>query len=135
MALGKLLSLSDSHFLCKVETVKINLFRMIILSFKKDDTITILLTVLMKVQQVLAGFSMRKVRSVREQSGLFFPKCACQKHTLYWQRATYGRLSGSLEQKRVLAKLATKFRSPHSVLFIIFFTIIHSTSQSTTFMH
>lgn len=47
VTLGKLLRLSAPHFLCKVGTVKINLLRVVLLSF---STVPVLITVLITAQ-------------------------------------------------------------------------------------
>lgn len=50
VTLGKLLRLSAPHFLCKVGTVKINLLRVVLLSFKIDSIVRVLITVLITAQ-------------------------------------------------------------------------------------
>lgn len=79
-----LVSLTLTFFVCKVETVKINLLYMTILSLKKDDTITVLITVLIKVQQMLAGFSISRLKSDQYEKRVdYFPQmCMSEAGTL-----------------------------------------------------
>lgn len=51
VTLGKLLSLSAPHFLRKVGTVKTRLLRVVVLSFKIDSTVPVLIRVLKQLNK------------------------------------------------------------------------------------